>query len=470
MIRALRAQVYSGFPNMKVSSLRALSPADGRYADKVNSLRDIFSEFGLIRFRVLVEVRWLQCLADEPQIGELSPPSSVMKDVLNNIVDNFSLDDAERVKTIEATTNHDVKAVEYFIREKLGDGPETQSLKDFLHFSCTSEDINNLSYALMLRSARSDVLSPQMRELRNKLKALARDHAGLPMLSRTHGQTASPTTLGKELANVVARLERIEKQFADVDILGKFNGAVGNYNAHVIAYPDADWKAISHRFVESLGLTPNPYTTQIEPHDWTAEYCHALVRYNTVLIDFARDVWGYISLGYFKQRVAKDEVGSSTMPHKVNPIDFENAEGNLGLANALLSHFAEKLPISRWQRDLTDSTVQRNLGVAAAYLVIALQSLLKGVGKLQVNEDAIRADVSQAWEVLAEAVQTVMRRYGVPNPYEKLKALTRGQAVTKDVLLEFVQTLDIPDAEKERLLKLTPETYIGLADEQARDI
>ena len=470
MIRALRAQVYSGFPNMKVSSLRALSPADGRYADKVNSLRDIFSEYGLIRFRVLVEVRWLQRLADEPEIGELGPPSSVMKDVLNNIVDDFSLDDAERVKKIEATTNHDVKAVEYFIREKLGDGPETQSLKDFLHFSCTSEDINNLSYALMLRSARSDVLGVQMRELRNKLKALARDYADLPMLSRTHGQTASPTTLGKEFANVVARLARIEKQFADVEILGKFNGAVGNYNAHVIAYPDADWKAISHRFIESLGLTPNPYTTQIEPHDWTAEYCHALVRYNTVLIDFARDVWGYISLGYFKQRVAKDEVGSSTMPHKVNPIDFENAEGNLGMANALLSHFAEKLPISRWQRDLTDSTVQRNLGVAAGYLLIAIQSLRKGVGKLQVNEDAIRADVSQAWEVLAEAVQTVMRRYGIPNPYEKLKELTRGQAVTKEILLEFVQTLDIPDAEKERLLKLTPETYIGLADEQARDI
>ena len=470
MIRALRAQVYSGFPNMKVSSLRALSPADGRYADKVNSLRDIFSEYGLIRFRVLVEVRWLQRLADEPEIGELGPPSSVMKDVLNNIVDDFSLDDAERVKKIEATTNHDVKAVEYFIREKLGDGPETQSLKDFLHFSCTSEDINNLSYALMLRSARSDVLGVQMRELRNKLKALARDYADLPMLSRTHGQTASPTTLGKEFANVVARLARIEKQFADVEILGKFNGAVGNYNAHVIAYPDADWKAISHRFIESLGLTPNPYTTQIEPHDWTAEYCHALVRYNTVLIDFARDVWGYISLGYFKQRVAKDEVGSSTMPHKVNPIDFENAEGNLGMANALLSHFAEKLPVSRWQRDLTDSTVQRNLGVAAGYLLIAIQSLRKGVGKLQVNEDAIRADVSQAWEVVAEAVQTVMRRYGIPNPYEKLKELTRGQAVTKEILLEFVQTLDIPDAEKERLLKLTPETYIGLADEQARDI
>ena len=470
MIRALRAQVYTGFPNMKVSSLRALSPADGRYADKVNSLRDIFSEYGLIRFRVLVEIRWLQYLADEPDIGELGPPSSVMKDVLNNIVDDFSLDDAEHVKKIEATTNHDVKAVEYFIREKLGDGPETQSLKDFLHFSCTSEDINNLSYALMLRSARSDVLRVQMRELRSKLKGLARDHADLPMLSRTHGQTASPTTLGKELANVVARLERIEKQFGNVAILGKFNGAVGNYNAHVIAYPDADWKAISHRFIESLGVTPNPYTTQIEPHDWTAEYCHALVRYNTVLIDFARDIWGYISLGYFKQRVAKDEVGSSTMPHKVNPIDFENAEGNLGMANALLSHFAEKLPISRWQRDLTDSTVQRNLGVAVAYLIIALQSLLKGVGKLQVNDAAIRADVSQAWEVLAEAVQTVMRRYGIPNPYEKLKALTRGQAVTKEILLEFIQTLEIPDTEKDRLLKLTPEAYIGLADEQARDI
>ncbi len=470
MIRALRAQVYTGFPRMKVSTLRALSPADGRYADKVNSLRDIFSEYGLIRFRVLVEVRWLQRLADEQQIAELGPVSSVMKDVLNNVVDAFSLDDAERVKAIEATTNHDVKAVEYFIREKLGDGPETEALKDFLHFSCTSEDINNLSYALMLRSARSDVLIPQMRELRNRLKAMARDHAALPMLSRTHGQTASPTTLGKELANVVARLERAEKQFADVSILGKFNGAVGNYNAHAIAYPDADWREISHSFVSSLGVEPNPYTTQIEPHDWTAEYCHALVRYNTILIDFARDVWGYISLGYFKQKVAKDEVGSSTMPHKVNPIDFENAEGNLGLANALLSHFAEKLPISRWQRDLTDSTVQRNLGVAAGYIVIALASLAKGVGKLQVNEAVIHADVAEAWEVLAEAVQTVMRRYSIPNPYEKLKALTRGQAVTKESLQDFVRTLEIPDAEKQRLLDLTPDTYIGLAEQQARDI
>ena len=448
----------------------ALSPADGRYSGKVNDLRKIFSEYGLIRYRVLVEIRWLQCLSDEPEVPELAPLSSVMKDVLNHIIDDFSIDDAERVKKIEATTNHDVKAVEYFIREKLGDGPETQSLKDFLHFACTSEDINNLSYALMLRAARSDVLIPQMRDLRNKLNTLAKENADLPMLSRTHGQTASPTTLGKELANVVARLDRTQKQFANVEILGKFNGAVGNYNAHVIAYPNADWPAIAHRFVESLGIDPNPYTTQIEPHDWTAEYSHALMRYNTILIDFSRDTWSYISLGYFKQRVAKNEVGSSTMPHKVNPIDFENAEGNFGMANAMLGHFAEKLPISRWQRDLTDSTVQRNLGSAVAHIVIALQSLLKGVGKLQINAEAINADVSQAWEVLAEAVQTVMRRYGIPEPYEKLKALTRGQAVSKEILLEFIKTLDIPDDEIERLLALTPESYIGLAAQQARDI
>jgi len=455
---------------MKVSPLRALSPADGRYADKVNDLRDIFSEYGLIRYRVLVEIRWLQWLADEPSIRELEPVSSVMKDVLNRIVDEFSLDDAERVKAIEARTNHDVKAVEYFIREKLGDGPETRPLKDFLHFACTSEDINNLSYALMLRAARAEVLAPRMKELRNKLKALAREHAALPMLSRTHGQTASPTTLGKELANVAARLERAHKRFSDVDILGKFNGAVGNYNAHVIAYPDTDWPDLSHRFIASLGIEANPYTTQIEPHDWTAEYAHALLRYNTILIDFARDTWSYISLGYFRQKVARDEVGSSTMPHKVNPIDFENAEGNLGMANALLSHFAEKLPISRWQRDLTDSTVQRNLGVAVAYIVIALQSLMKGVGKLQVNEAAINADVTAAWEVLAEAVQTVMRRYAIPEPYEKLKALTRGQAVTRELLQEFIGTLEIPAAEKQRLLELTPETYVGLAERQARDL
>ena len=455
---------------MKGSTLRALSPADGRYSDKVRGLRDIFSEYGLIRFRVLVEVRWLQSLADEADITELAPLSSVMKDVLNHVVDGFSLDDAERVKKIEASTNHDVKAVEYFIREKLGDGPETQALKDFLHFGCTSEDINNLAYALMLRTARSDVLIPQMRDLRNKLSALAIEHADVAMLSRTHGQTASPTTLGKEFANVVARLRRVQKQFAEIEILGKFNGAVGNFNAHAIAYPDADWPAISQRFVESLGVHCNPYTTQIEPHDWTAEYAQALMRYNTILIDFCRDTWGYVSLGYLNQKIAENEVGSSTMPHKVNPIDFENAEGNFGMANAMLGHFAEKLPISRWQRDLSDSTVQRNFGVAAAHIVIALQSLLQGIGKLQVNHAAIQADVSKAWEVLAEAVQSIMRRYGVPEPYEKLKALTRGQIVTKGVLHKFIKTLDIPESEKKRLLKLTPATYIGLAAQQARDI
>ena len=455
---------------MKVSNLRALSPADGRYAEKVNDLRDICSEYGLIRFRVLVEVRWLQWLSDQPDISELAPLTSVMKDVLNYIIDDFSIDDAESVKKIEVTTNHDVKAVEYFIREKLGNGPETQALKDFLHFGCTSEDINNMSYALMLRMARTDVLIPQMRDLRNKLIKLAKENADLPMLARTHGQTASPTTLGKEIANVIARLDRAQGQFSAVEILGKFNGAVGNYNAHAIAYPDVDWPTIAHRFIESLGIEPNPYTTQIEPHDWTAEYSHALMRYNTILIDFSRDIWGYMSLGYFSQKVAKNEVGSSTMPHKVNPIDFENAEGNLGMANAMLGHFAEKLPISRWQRDLTDSTVQRSLGPALAHIIIALQSLLTGLGKLQVNVDAVNADVSDAWEVLGEAVQTVMRRYGIPEPYEKLKALTRGQPVSKEILLEFIKTLDIPKDEIERLSTLTPDSYIGLAAQQARDI
>jgi adenylosuccinate lyase len=455
---------------MKISTLKAISPADGRYSGKVDALRDIFSEYGLIRFRILVEVRWLQCLSDEEDVPELAPLSSVMKDVLNNIIDDFSLDDAERVKAIEQTTNHDVKAVEYFIREKLGDGPETQSLKDFLHFACTSEDINNLSYALMLSKARSEVLIPEMRALRSKLNDLAKEHADLPMLSRTHGQTASPTTLGKEIANVIARVDRSQKQLAEIEILGKFNGAVGNYNAHVIAYPDADWPKIAHRFIRSIGIEPNPYTTQIEPHDWTAEFSHALMRYNTILIDFSRDIWAYISLGYFKQQIAENEVGSSTMPHKVNPIDFENAEGNLGMANAMLGHFAEKLPISRWQRDLTDSTVQRNIGSAFAHVLIALQSLMKGVGKLEVNSATINADVSEAWEVLAEAVQTVMRRYGIPEPYEKLKALTRGRAVSKEILLEFIQTLDIPPDEVKRLLALTPDTYTGLAAVQARDI
>jgi len=455
---------------MKVSALRAISPADGRYADKVTDLRDIFSEYGLIRFRVLVEIRWLQCLADEGSIPELGPISSVMKDVVNNIVDAFSLDGAERIKAIEAEINHDVKAVEYFIREKLGNGPETSALKDFLHFGCTSEDINNLAYALMLRAARTDVLIPQMRNIRNQLQAMAKKHAAVPMLSRTHGQTASPTTVGKEFANVVKRLEITHRQFADVIIRGKFNGAVGNYNAHQIAYPDADWPAIAEKFIASLDVQPNPYTTQIEPHDWTAEYAHSLIRYNTILIDLCRDIWGYISLGYFTQNVAKGEVGSSTMPHKVNPIDFENAEGNLGLANAMLGHFAEKLPISRWQRDLTDSTVQRNFGVAVGYLTIAMSSMQKGLGKLQLNEARIQQDVENAWEVLGEAVQTVMRRYGIPEPYEKLKELTRGQAVSKELLAEFIATLEIPDNEKTRLLELTPQRYIGLAASLAKEI
>ena len=455
---------------MKVSTLKALSPADGRYADKVNGLRDIFSEFGLIRFRVLVEVRWLQCLSDEKQVAELAPLSNVMKDLLNHVVDDFSLDDAERVKAIEATTNHDVKAVEYFIRERLGGGAETSALNDFLHFGCTSEDINNLSYALMLRSARSDAIVPAMRDLRGKLRKMAHDYAAVPMLSRTHGQTASPTTVGKELANVVARLDRAQQQFRDVVIRGKFNGAVGNFNAHQIAYPDIDWPAIAERFIASLGIESNPYTTQIEPHDWTAEYAHSLIRFNTILIDLCRDIWGYISLGYFTQKVAQGEVGSSTMPHKVNPIDFENAEGNLGLANAMLGHMAEKLPVSRWQRDLTDSTVQRNFGVAVGYLMIAMSSVAKGLGKLRLNEEKIQSDVAGAWEVLAEAVQTVMRRYGIPEPYEKLKELTRGQAVDQKLLATFIATLDIPDAEKQRLLNLTPDRYTGLAESLARDI
>jgi adenylosuccinate lyase len=454
---------------MKVSTLKALSPADGRYAEKVNGLRDIVSEYGLIRFRVLVEVRWLQALADEKDIPEIGPLSPVMKDLLNSIVDGFSLDDAERVKKIEATTNHDVKAVEYFIREKLGDGPDTAVLKDFLHFGCTSEDINNLAYALMLRTARSDVLIPQMRTVKAKLQAMARQNADLAMLSRTHGQPASPTTLGKEIANFVKRLEAAQRQFGNVAILGKFNGAVGNFNAHCVTYPDVDWRGVSERFVAALGLEPNSHTTQIEPHDWTAEYAHALSRYDTILIDLCRDFWSYISLGYFRQKVARDEVGSSTMPHKVNPIDFENAEGNLGMANALLGHLAEKLPVSRWQRDLTDSTVQRNFGIALAYVVIALASMLKGLDKLQVNPDALRADIADAWELLAEAVQTVMRRYGIPEPYETLKALTRGQAVTRELLHGFIDTLEIPASEKKRLLALTPSSYLGLASELARD-
>lgn len=455
---------------MDLYRLRAIAPSDGRYADKVEALRDIFSEFGLIRYRVLVEVRWLQCMADEASISELPPLGSVIKTLLNEIVDEFSIDDAVEVKKIEATTNHDVKAVEYFLRDKLGTGPEMGLLGEFIHFACTSEDINNLAYALMLRQARDDVLAPMMRDVNLKLRSMVSEYAALPMLARTHGQTASPTTVGKEIANVVARLTGTKDSFLRVDIRGKFNGAVGNFNAHSVAYPECDWPGISQRFVESLGLSNNSYTTQIEPHDWTAEYAHALIRHNTVLLDFCRDVWGYISLGYFRQRVAANEVGSSTMPHKVNPIDFENAEGNLGLANALLQHLAEKLPVSRWQRDLTDSTVQRNFGVAVSYIVIALQSLLKGLQKIEANQDRISADIDNAWEVLAEAIQTVMRRHGIPEPYEKLKALTRGKDVTGELLREFVATLDIPDEARNELMKLTPASYTGLAEQLAREL
>jgi len=453
---------------MEQTRLRALSPADGRYADKVGGLRDILSEYGLIRYRVLVEVRWLQWLADEAGVPELSPLSSVMKDVLNHIVDDFNADDAERIKKIEATTNHDVKAVEYFIRERIGSGADAQSIGDFVHFACTSEDINNLAYALMLRTARDEVLHPQMRELTTKLRAMSTEYAGLAMMSRTHGQTASPTTLGKELANVVARLSRATEQLTSVEIRGKFNGAVGNFNAHVAAYPDVDWPSVSEKFVASLGLVPNEFTTQIEPHDWTAEYAHALVRYNTALLDFCRDTWGYVSLGYFRQHLLKDEVGSSTMPHKVNPIDFENAEGNLGLANALLNHFATKLPISRWQRDLTDSTVQRNFGVAIAHVMIAIKSAVRGLGKLQANPEAISRDIDQSWEVIGEAVQTVMRRYGIAEPYEKLKELTRGKVVDQKLIQDFIRSLEIPDDAKKRLLELTPSSYTGLAEKQKK--
>lgn len=449
-------------------SLKALSPIDGRYAGKVSPLRNLLSEYGLIRFRVLVEVRWLQWLADEAAVTEVKPLSSLTKSVLNRIVDDFATDDAEHVKKIEATTNHDIKAVEYYLKERINADTEGGNLADFVHFGCTSEDINNLAYALMLRKARDEVLLPSMKELTARLRSLATEYADLPMLSRTHGQAASPTTVGKEFANVAARLRRAQQQFSSVEVRGKWNGAVGNFNAHAVAYPDVDWIAVSQRFVASLGLDPNVQTTQIEPHDWTAEYAHALVRFNNILLDFCRDTWGYIALGYFQQRVTDSETGSSTMPHKVNPIDFENAEGNLGIASSLLNHFAMKLPVSRWQRDLSDSTVQRNFGTALAHILIALQSTQKGLSRLQVNADAVRRDIDGAWEVLGEAIQTVMRRYGVPEPYEKLKALTRGKAVTQERLREFVATLEIPEAAKSHLLELSPSTYLGFARELSR--
>ncbi len=467
IIRTLNTKVYAG---MNKPTLMAISPIDGRYAEKVNDLREIFSEYGLIRYRVMIEVRWLQCLHNVTTVPELSAITPALMDKLNQIIDDFSIEDAQTVKDIELTTNHDVKAIEYFIRKKLGNKPDTRTLKDFLHFACTSEDINNLSYALMMRAARSDILIPIMNDLRDKLKNLAITNANLAMISRTHGQIASPTTLGKEITNIIVRIDRAQKQFLAIDILGKFNGAVGNYNAHIAAYPDNDWLTITREFIESLALKPNLYTTQIEPHDWIAEYCHALMRYNTILIDLSRDVWGYISLGYFNQKVLKNEVGSSTMPHKVNPIDFENAEGNFGIANAMLAHFSEKLPISRWQRDLTDSTVQRNLGSAMAHVLIALKSLKKGISKLEVNPLVIKNEIEDSYEVLAEAIQTVMRRYSISEPYEKLKDLTRGKTINRDNLTNFIKTLEIPETEIKRLLDLTPDSYIGLAEKLARDI
>jgi adenylosuccinate lyase len=448
--------------------LLAISPLDGRYASKVEALRPIFSEFGLLQRRVLVEVRWLIALSDEPAIVEVAPFSAAAREILIDIAENFSIADGERIKAIERETNHDVKAVEYFIKERINTHAELASAKEFVHFACTSEDINSLSYSLMLRDARERVLLPSLESLIASLREMANQFAAQPMLSRTHGQTASPTTLGKEIANVAARLVRQQKQISEAELLGKINGAVGNYNAHVVAYPEVDWPAFAQRFVESLGLTFNAYTTQIEPHDCVAEIGDASRRANTILIDFSRDVWGYISLGYFRQALKAGEVGSSTMPHKVNPIDFENAEGNFGIANALFEHFSAKLPISRWQRDLTDSTVLRALGTAFGHTQVALDSLAKGIGKLQIDAKRLDADLDASWEVLAEAVQTVMRRHGLPNPYEQLKALTRGQGITRESMREFIETLDLPQTERERLLALTPGGYAGLAESLAR--
>jgi adenylosuccinate lyase len=450
-------------------TLTAISPIDGRYSSKVDALRPIFSEYGLIRYRVEVEVRWLQALAAEAKIIEVPALSTEAVKVLNGIIANFSEADAQAVKDIEKTTNHDVKAVEYFLKEKIKHNAELHAINEFIHFACTSEDINNLSYALMLKEGRGLILA-EIDATINAIKQLALDSAEQPMLSRTHGQSATPTTVGKEFANVVARMQRQREQLGKVELLGKINGAVGNYNAHSVAYPDVDWAVFAQNFVESLGLTFNPYTIQIEPHDYMAEFFHTLSRFNTILLDFDRDVWGYISLGYFKQKTIAGEVGSSTMPHKVNPIDFENSEGNLGLANAILGFMADKLPVSRWQRDLTDSTVLRNIGVGIAHTSIAIQSTLKGISKLEINPALIDQDLDQNWEVLAEPIQTVMRRYGIEKPYEKLKELTRGQRVTGDGMRAFVEKLEIPTSAKAELLELTPHSYTGYAADLAKKI
>ncbi|HKM27708.1 MAG TPA: adenylosuccinate lyase [Thiopseudomonas sp.] len=456
---------------MQLTSLTAVSPVDGRYGSRTSALRPIFSEYGLIRNRVLVEVRWLQRLAAHAGVTEVAPFSDTANAALNELAENFQLEHAERVKEFERTTNHDVKAVEYLLKEQAQKLPELAKVTEFIHFACTSEDINNLSHALMLREGRDDVLLPLMRKLAESLRVLSVEFADVPMLSRTHGQPASPTTLGKEFANVVYRLERQITQVAAIPLLGKINGAVGNYNAHISAYPEIDWEANARDFIEGdLGLTFNPYTTQIEPHDYIAELFDAVARFNTILIDFDRDVWGYISLGYFKQKTVAGEIGSSTMPHKVNPIDFENSEGNLGIANAIFQHLASKLPISRWQRDLTDSTVLRNLGVGMAHSVIAYEATLKGVSKLELNAAKIAEDLDNCWEVLAEPVQTVMRRYGIENPYEKLKDLTRGKGISAEALQTFIETLDLPEEAKVQLRALTPANYIGNAGAQAKRV
>ncbi|SOB75049.1 adenylosuccinate lyase [Marinobacter sp. LV10R510-11A] len=455
---------------MELNALTAISPVDGRYGSKVSVFRDVFSEYGLIRNRVTVEIRWLQQLAAHPDVIEVPTFSSEANAFLDQMISGFSLQGAERIKEIERTTNHDVKAVEYFIKEKIAGMPELHAVTEFVHFACTSEDINNLSHALMLRDGLDNGLMPAMTRVVDKLSELSQAHAEQPMLSRTHGQTASPTTVGKEFANVVYRLRRQIKQVRNIEILGKINGAVGNYNAHISAYPAIDWAANAKAFIENLGLDFNPYTTQIEPHDYIAELYDAVARFNTILIDLDRDIWGYISLGYFKQRTIEGEVGSSTMPHKVNPIDFENSEGNLGIANALLGHLSAKLPISRWQRDLTDSTVLRNLGVGFAHSLIAYEATLRGLSKLEINPARLDEDLDKAWEVLAEPIQTVMRRYNIEKPYEKLKALTRGKAMTPEVIRSFVESLEMPDSAKAELMALTPGNYIGNAIDQARNI
>ncbi|MDF3055426.1 MAG: adenylosuccinate lyase, partial [Gammaproteobacteria bacterium] len=445
-------------------------PLDGRYQQKLHPLKKIFSEYGLMRYRLLIEIQWFKQLSQAPEIKEIAEISHDDAALLDRIYQDFSLEHAQRIKEIELTTNHDVKALEYFIKDSIKNRPTLNMLSEFIHFACTSEDINNLSYALMLKQAREEVLLPYMDQLIAALTALAHSYAEQPMLSRTHGQSASPTTVGKELANVAARLKRQREQLQHVPILGKMNGAVGNFNAHMVAYPEVDWLKFTQTFVEALGLTHNPYTTQIEPHDFIAEYFHALTRFNTILLDFDRDIWGYISLGYFKQKLTEGEVGSSTMPHKVNPIDFENSEGNLGMANAILSHMADKLPVSRWQRDLTDSTVLRNIGVGIGHSVLAFQSTLKGISKLEIDAGKLEQDLSDNWEVLAEAIQTVMRRYGIEQPYEKLKALTRGQTMNAATLWTFIDNLNLPEEVKNQLKQLTPMTYIGNAIVMAQKI